>query len=81
MRSDKDVDTSGGIMKAWNAASHRTANEVHGASRSDGVTSPWRPGDLELDLVDVMLDLDPGALVWRPSRSPVAAVPRRVTAG
>ena len=28
----------------------------------------WR-NDLDLDLVDVMLDLDPGMLAWTPSRT------------
>lgn len=27
---------------------------------------PRRSGDLELDLSDVMLDLDPGMLAWTP---------------
>ena len=27
---------------------------------------PRRSGDLDLDLRDVMLDLDPGMLVWTP---------------
>lgn len=26
----------------------------------------WRPEDLDVDLTDVMLDLDPGMLVWSP---------------
>lgn len=30
---------------------------------------PRRSGDLDLDLRDVMLDLDPGMLAWTPPRT------------
>ena len=32
------------------------------------VFDPRRSGDLDLDLRDVMLDLDPGMLAWTPPR-------------
>ncbi len=57
-------------MNGSSASTGRTTYQVLDASTSErcrpDLTSPWRPGDLELDLVDVMLDLDPGALIWSP---------------
>ena len=55
-------------MNLANVAGHRTTSEAQGVmttrSRGEDATSPWRLGQLDLDLLDVMLDLDPGMLVW-----------------
>lgn len=40
------------------------------ATESPPATTPSRScsNEIDLDLIDVMLDLDPGALVWSPQR-------------
>lgn len=60
-------------MNLWNATGHRTTSEAQDVvttrARRGDATSPWPPGDLDLDLRDVMLDLDPGMLAWTPPRT------------
>jgi hypothetical protein len=57
---------------------HRTSpvTEARGRTATRRVDAPtWLADGLDLDLVDIMLDLDPGALEWNPAResSPVMA--------
>ena len=54
--------------------SSRLASFAHvgrGATEGPGTTRPSSSctGEIDLDLLDVMLDLDPGALVWSPRQN------------
>lgn len=46
-------------MNLWSVTEHRTTPEEQDVA----------PGDLDLNLRDVMLDLDPGMLAWTPPRT------------
>jgi hypothetical protein len=49
---------------------HRTSSvtEARGRAGTRRVDAPtWLADGLDLDLVDIMLDLDPGVLEWNPA--------------
>jgi hypothetical protein len=67
---DRDIGGSG-EMNLWNVTSHHTTSEAQDVatarSRPEDGASSRRPGDLDLDLLEVMRDLDPGMLAWTPT--------------